>query len=177
MTLLSTRPQGYPAWRETHRTPADLTFEGGLFCPVDTAPLRCELAGWVCPRCLGWWDRRGRNGMWLATPVDADAAASSTSPAGGGLLDVAPAVGVVVEPAVQVVQVDPVVPWRLLFGWAALLAGPGAAVFMTGRDLAGYADVVPDGSVYAAAAVITAVAVTLIVHALVARRREVRDDH
>src|SRR4051794_10271620 len=128
--------QATAALRALYPAPPDITFDGGLLCPVDIchAPLHHDAVGWKCTGCPGRWDRKGGHGSWDENVVVA----------------LAREVGVIVESAPLVVVIDPTVRPGLLLGWAAVLTGPGVALYATGHDLAGYADAVPAGPVYAA---------------------------
>lgn len=67
MTMLPVpaSPFETPDWRAIHATPPDVRLEDGAWCPLDDTVLDLELRGYLCPKCLGWWDQHGRNGMWV----------------------------------------------------------------------------------------------------------------
>lgn len=71
------------AWRATVPVPPDVRWNlEGRLCPIDHTPLEvgAELPGWICPRCVCWWDWRGRNGMWITQPsavIDGQGGAAS----------------------------------------------------------------------------------------------------
>lgn len=134
----------------------DVAFErDGRFCPISVchAPLRLLDGEWSCSDCPAHWDIRGEHGTW----TDAD------------LLAVAAAAGVVVPGTPQVVKIDPVIQPRLVAGALALLAGPGAAVYVTAPDAAGFVGRIPTGVIVASAAAVFGFAMVLLMSVLVRR--------
>lgn len=150
--------------RELYPVLPDVAFErDGRFCPISVchAPLRLVDGEWSCSDCPAHWDIRGEHGTW----TDAD------------LLAVAAAAGVVVPGTPQIVKVEPVIQPRLVLGALALLAGPGAAMYVTAPDAAGFVSRIPDGVILAAIAVIAALALLAgvsVVSAAARRQRVVR---
>lgn len=57
---------GSRAWREIYPVPPQLRLGIGPWCPIDDGALTVERHGWLCPRCLAWWDRTGGHPTWVA---------------------------------------------------------------------------------------------------------------